>query len=110
MGDADLDSNDWLDVAALEDLPPGAYEIVETDDAVLAVFNVEGDFFAIEDICTHDGEELTGGPVDGDQIICPRHGARFCLRTGKALTPPAYEDLPTFPVRVRDGRVEVLPE
>jgi 3-phenylpropionate/trans-cinnamate dioxygenase ferredoxin subunit len=105
-----LDSNDWLDVTGVEDLLPGAYEVVETDDLILAVFNLDGEFFAIEDICTHDGEELTGGPVDGDQIICPRHGARFCLRTGKALTPPAYEDLPTFPVRVRDGRVEVLPE
>jgi 3-phenylpropionate/trans-cinnamate dioxygenase ferredoxin subunit len=104
-----VDRTDWLDVAAVEDLPPGAYEIVETDDLILAVFNLDGEFFAIEDICTHDGEELTGGPVDGDQIICPRHGARFCLRTGKALTPPAYEDLPTFPVRVRDGRVEVQP-
>lgn len=110
MGEENLDSNNWLDVAAAEELAPGAYEIVETDDVILAVFNVGGEFFAIEDICTHDGEELTGGPVDGDQIICPRHGARFCLRTGKALTPPAYEDLPTFPVRVRDGRVEVLPE
>jgi 3-phenylpropionate/trans-cinnamate dioxygenase ferredoxin subunit len=107
---ADVDSTDWLDVAAVEDIPPGAHEIVETDDLILAVFNLDGEFFAIEDICTHDGEELTGGPVDGDQIICPRHGARFCLRTGKALTPPAYEDLPTFPVRVRDGRVEVQPE
>ena len=105
-----MNSENWLDVAAVEDLPRGAYEVVETDDLILAVFNVGGEFFAIEDICTHDGEELTGGPVDGDQIICPRHGARFCLRTGKALTPPAYEDLPTFPVRIRDGRVEVLPE
>ena len=105
-----MGTNHWLDVAAAEDIPPGAYEVVETDDLILAVFNLDGEFFAIEDICTHDGEELTGGPVDGDQIICPRHGARFCLRTGKALTPPAYEDLPTYPVRIRDGRVEVQAE
>lgn len=105
-----METNDWIDVAAADDLPPGSYEVVETDDLILAVFNIDGEFFAIEDICTHDGEELTGGPVDGDQIVCPRHGARFCLRTGKALTPPAYEDLPTFPVRLRDGRVEVLAE
>ena len=105
-----MGTNHWLDVAAAEDIPPGAYEVVETDDLILAVFNLDGEFFAIEDICTHDGEELTGGPVDGDQIICPRHGARFCLRSGKALTPPAYEDLPTYPVRIRDGRVEVQAE
>jgi len=102
-----MSSGKWHDVAAADDFPPGTHEILETDDEIIAVFNVEGEFFAIEDVCTHDGEELTGGPVEGDQIICPRHGARFCIRTGRALTPPAYEDVPTFPVRVRAGRVEV---
>jgi 3-phenylpropionate/trans-cinnamate dioxygenase ferredoxin subunit len=105
-----MTAENWLDVAAVDEIPPGGYDIVETDDFVVAVFNVDGEFHAIEDICTHDGEELTGGPVDGDQIICPRHGARFCLRTGKALTPPAYEDLPTFPVRILDGRIQVAIE
>jgi 3-phenylpropionate/trans-cinnamate dioxygenase ferredoxin subunit len=105
-----MTAENWLDVAAVDEIPPGGYEIIETDDLVVAVFNVSGEFHAIEDICTHDGEELTGGPVDGDQIICPRHGARFCLRTGKALTPPAYENLPTFPVRILDGRVQVAIE
>ncbi|UCC13220.1 MAG: non-heme iron oxygenase ferredoxin subunit [Gammaproteobacteria bacterium] len=105
-----MSTENWLDVAAVDEIPPGEFEIVETDDFVVAVFNVDGEFHAIEDICTHDGEELTGGPVDGDQIVCPRHGARFCLRTGKALTPPAYEDLPTFPVRILDGRVQVAVE
>ena len=97
----------WVDVASVDDIPDGDYAIHETDDIVIAVFNVGGDFFAIEDVCTHDGEELTGGPVDGDQIICPRHGARFCIRTGKALTAPAYEDLPIFRVRVHNRRVQV---
>ncbi len=97
----------WLDVAPAEAIPPGGHEVVETDDEVIAVFNVDGEFFAIEDVCTHDGEELTGGPVEGDQIICPRHGARFCIRTGRALTPPAYEDVRTFPVRIHGGRLQV---
>jgi len=105
-----MDSGKWLDVAAAADIPPGTHEILETDDEIIAVFNIDGKFFAIEDVCTHDGEELTGGPVEGDQIICPRHGARFCIRTGRALTPPAYEDVPTYPVRVRDGRIEVQVE
>ncbi len=99
---------EWLDVAAADDVPPGGFEILETDDVVVAVFNVGGEFYAIEDVCTHDGAELAGGPVDGDQVICPRHGARFCLRTGKALTAPAYEDVPTFPTRVSEGRIQVL--
>lgn len=101
----------WHDVAPADAIAPGGFEIVETDEVIAAVFNVQGEFFAIEDVCSHDGAELAGGPVDGDEVICPRHGARFCLRTGKALTPPAYEDIRTFPVRVRDGRVEVeLPD
>jgi 3-phenylpropionate/trans-cinnamate dioxygenase ferredoxin subunit len=100
-------SGDWQDVAGVDEVPPGGFEVLETDDIVVAVFNVDGAFFAIEDVCTHDGAELAGGPVDGDQVICPRHGARFCLRTGKALTAPAYEDVATFPTRVVDGRVQV---
>ncbi len=105
-----MTEENWIDVAAAGDIAPGDYEIAETDEHVVAVFNVDGELYAIEDVCTHDGEELTGGPVEGDQIICPRHGARFCLRSGKALTPPAYEDLPTYPVRIRDGRIEVAVE
>jgi 3-phenylpropionate/trans-cinnamate dioxygenase ferredoxin subunit len=102
-----MTEENWIDVAAAGDIAPGDYEIAETDEHVVAVFNVDGELYAIEDVCTHDGEELTGGPVEGDQIICPRHGARFCLRSGKALTPPAYEDLPTYRVRIRNGRIQV---
>jgi len=105
-----MSEGNWLEVAAAQDIPPGAHEILETDDEIIAVFNIDGEYFAIEDVCTHDGEELTGGPVEGDQIICPRHGARFCIRTGQALTPPAYEDVRTYAVRVREGRVEVKVE
>jgi len=56
---------------------------------MIAVARSGGAYFAIEDICTHDGAELTGGAIEGTEIICPRHGARFCLRTGEALSPPA---------------------
>ena len=97
----------WHRVIESERLKPGGFAVAETDELLVAVFNVAGSYYAIEDICTHDGEELTGGPIEGDQIICPRHGARFCIRTGKALTPPAYEDVRTFAVRVCDGLVEV---
>ncbi|MCH8221296.1 MAG: non-heme iron oxygenase ferredoxin subunit [Proteobacteria bacterium] len=100
-------SERWHDVAMADELEPGGYEVIDVDDLLIAVFNVAGEFYAIEDICTHDGEELTGGPIDDDQIICPRHGARFCLRTGAALTPPAYEAVATFATRVVDGRVQV---
>ena len=100
-------SEEWHDVAMVSKLEPGGFEVIDVDDLLIAVFNVEGEFFAIEDICTHDGEELTGGPIDNDQIICPRHGARFCLRTGAALTPPAYEAVATFATRVVNGLIQV---
>lgn len=99
--------SDWIDVAKRDALPPGEFEIVDLDDTSVAVINVDGDFFAIEDVCTHDGAELAGGPIDGTQIVCPRHGARFCLKTGAALTPPAYEPVAVFEVRLQDGVVQI---
>jgi len=101
----------WHDVVAEGKIERGSYALVETDELTAAVFNVDGTLYAIEDVCTHDGAELAGGPVVGDQVVCPRHGARFCLRTGRALSPPAYAPVQTFAVRVRNGRIEVeLPE
>ncbi|BAO92834.1 rieske 2Fe-2S domain protein (plasmid) [Caballeronia cordobensis] len=99
--------SDWVEVAAVDNFPPGTSRTVNVDGAQVAVFNLDGTYYAIQDACTHDGGILTGGEVDGDMIVCPRHGARFCIRTGKALTPPAYEDVATFPVRVEQGLVSV---
>lgn len=98
---------DWVDVAPVEELRPGSYRVVDVDDAPVAVFNLNGEFHAIEDLCTHDYSTLTGGCVEGDEIICPRHGARFSIRTGEALAPPAFEPVATLPVRVHDGLVQV---
>jgi 3-phenylpropionate/trans-cinnamate dioxygenase ferredoxin subunit len=94
-------------VAAAAAIPSGDFAQVEIDDALVAVFNVAGTFYAIDDVCTHDGGGLAGGAVEGDVVICPRHGARFCLRTGAALTPPAYEPVRTYETRIVDGVVEV---
>jgi 3-phenylpropionate/trans-cinnamate dioxygenase ferredoxin subunit len=84
--------------------------VVEGDGAQVAVFNLADELYAIEDVCTHDGGILTGGPIEGDQIVCPRHGARFCIKTGEALTPPAFEPTATFPVRVDNDEVQVRDE
>lgn len=97
----------WHVVGPAAEIPPGDYAQIEVDDALVAVFNVDGTFYAIDDICTHDGGELAGGAMDGDVVICPRHGARFSLRTGSALTPPAYEPVRTYETRVNDGILEV---
>ena len=93
----------WVEVGTIDGIPPGGYKIVEDRGTFIAVFNVGGTFYAIEDVCTHDGAELAGGEIDGDVVICPRHGSRFCIKTGKALTPPAYEPTAVFPVRIGDG-------
>lgn len=97
----------WIAVAPAGSVAPGDYAQIEIDGALVAVFNIHGTFYAIEDVCTHDGGELAGGAVEGDVVICPRHGARFCLRTGAALTPPAYEPVRTYPTRINDGMIEV---
>jgi len=97
----------WVDVgpetAATETTPLCA----EVDGYDIIVLRCGANFFAIEDRCTHDGESLTGAEVEDCQVICPRHGARFCLRTGEALTPPAYEPVRTFNARVENGRILV---
>jgi 3-phenylpropionate/trans-cinnamate dioxygenase ferredoxin subunit len=99
--------SDWVDVASEGAFPPGTWRDVDVDGTAIAVFNLDGRYYAIENVCTHDGGILTGGSVDGDVIVCPRHGARFSIRTGEVLSPPAYEDVPTFPVRVEGGMVQV---
>jgi 3-phenylpropionate/trans-cinnamate dioxygenase ferredoxin subunit len=97
----------WIDVAPAGELAPGAHRVVDADGVQVAVFNVNGELLAVEDLCTHDGGDLAGGTLEGDVVVCPRHGAKFCLRTGAVLAPPAYEDIATFPVRVEGGVVQV---
>lgn len=103
----------WIDVFPLVDFKPGQAQLVQIDELQVAVFNLGGDLFAMEDVCTHDGSPLLGCGlatdvlVQGDEIMCPRHGARFCIRTGEALSPPAYEPISMFPVRILDGIVQI---
>ena len=99
--------SDWVTVAKAGELAPGGHKVVDADGAIIAVFNVGGEYYAIEDVCTHDGGQLTGGVVEGSEVVCPRHGARFCIKTGAALTAPAYEPTAKFPVRVQDGVIQV---
>jgi 3-phenylpropionate/trans-cinnamate dioxygenase ferredoxin subunit len=99
--------SDWVSVAKVGDLAPGSHRVVDVDGAAVVVFNLGGEYFAIEDVCTHDGGQLTGGTIEGGEIVCPRHGARFSIRTGEALTAPAYEPVAKFPVRVENGVIQV---
>ncbi|MGH8217822.1 MAG: non-heme iron oxygenase ferredoxin subunit [Steroidobacteraceae bacterium] len=99
----------WHDVGAAAEVDPEQPFAVQIDGLAVVIARCAGGYFAVEDRCTHDGEALAGGEVVGDscQIVCPRHGARFCLKTGEALTPPAYEPVRTFEVREESGRLLV---
>ena len=99
--------SDWTTVVAVDDLPPGEHMSVEVEGAVMVVINLDGEFYAIEDICTHDGSDISSGCIVDGSIECPRHGARFDIRTGEVTAPPAYEPVDVFPVRVQDGVVQV---
>ena len=98
---------DWVDVAKDGEMEEGHSRVVDVDDTMIAVFFRDSQYYAIQDLCTHDGGELASGEVEGDEVICPRHGARFCIKDGKALSAPAYEDVETFPTRVENGMVQV---
>lgn len=93
----------WVRVCARGELLPGEFKVVYDGDTPIAVFNIDGDLYAVEDVCTHDGGELTGGELHGYEVECPRHGARFDVRTGEALCAPAYAPTASFPVKVEDG-------
>ena len=95
----------WIRVCAQSELLPGERKIAYDRDVPIAVFNIDGALYAIEDICTHDGGELASGELHGFDIECPRHGARFDVRSGAVLAPPAYEPITPFPVKVEDGAV-----
>jgi 3-phenylpropionate/trans-cinnamate dioxygenase ferredoxin component len=102
--------SDWIDVVADSALADGEHVVVDVDGYEVAIFKIDGQCYAIEDVCTHDGAEIASGELDGDEIICPRHGARFCVKTGEVKSPPAYEDIATFPIRLVEGRVQVKSE
>ncbi len=98
-----------LTVCPLEDLPPGRMKLVHAGEISVGVYNVGGELYAIEDRCSHDDGPLVEGDWEPEEaiVVCPRHGATFDIRTGKALTLPAYLPVETFPVRVHDGVVKV---
>jgi 3-phenylpropionate/trans-cinnamate dioxygenase ferredoxin subunit len=108
-----MSSGEWVDVGALSVLEAAGHLDAEVDDLPVTIVRVGGRLHAFEDRCSHDGEPLAGAEIDAGSpqqeaaVICPRHGARFCLRTGAALTPPAYEPIRVFEARAAGGRVEV---
>jgi len=97
-------------VCPVDELPPGEVKIVHDGTLAIGVFNVDGEYYAIEDRCSHDDGPLAEGDFEPDEgvAICPRHGSRFDVRTGRPLTLPAYLPVATFEVKVEDGLVKVV--
>lgn len=95
----------FIPVTTTGAIPPGTREVFDIEGLFIAVFNVGGTYYAIEDRCTHDDGPLADGELEDYAIECPRHGARFDIRSGKALCLPAVVDVPWFPVRVEGDQV-----
>ena len=85
-------------VAVRSELLPGSKKLVDLEGRAIALFNVGGEFFAIDDVCTHDGGPLAEGELEGSEIRCPRHGARFDVKSGRAVGFPAFESVRTLVV------------
>ncbi|GIW16853.1 MAG: non-heme iron oxygenase ferredoxin subunit [Tepidiforma sp.] len=97
----------WTATLRAEEVAPGTAKVVEAGGRRIAVCNTGEGYYAIDDLCTHDGGPLDQGRLDGREIECPRHGARFDVTTGRALCLPAVRPVRTYPVRVADGVVEI---
>ena len=95
----------WERVADTDELADGARKSVVVDETPALLLRVQGVYYCIEDVCTHDGQPLTEGPLAEGQITCPRHGARFDIKTGTPTRMPATEPIRTFEVEVRDDGV-----
>jgi 3-phenylpropionate/trans-cinnamate dioxygenase ferredoxin component len=98
---------EWQTVASVAEIPAERVAVFEVGDHAVAVCNVNGEFYAIDDVCTHDGGALDQGELEGDEIECPRHGARFDVRTGAAVQLPAFEPVETHDVRVEGEQIQV---
>ena len=97
----------WVSAGREDDLAPGQVRVVQSGRTRQAVCNVEGDLYCIDDVCTHDGGPLDQGELDGNEIECPRHGARFDVTSGRATCMPAIVPVKTHAVRVVDGEIQV---
>lgn len=96
-------------VATVSEIPPGGRKPIIFDGRSVLVVRIDNDFYAVEDVCSHDGQPLTDGPLHGKSIECPRHGARFDLKTGRPLCMPAVESISVYDVLVQGVDVLLRP-
>ncbi|OUS28747.1 ferredoxin [Thalassotalea sp. 42_200_T64] len=100
----------WIEIFPASELKSGMHAQVDLAELSLLLVNIDGEIYAIENVCSHDGGELNDGQINGFEITCPRHGARFNLKTGAVLCAPAFEDINTYRVRIINGLVQVYDE
>ena len=98
---------EFLEIAPADQLPDGERMFIEVEGKSIVIFNLAGGLFAIGDVCSHDNGPVGDGEIEENEIICPRHGGRFDIRTGKATSLPAVMDIPSYPVREKDGMIEI---
>jgi 3-phenylpropionate/trans-cinnamate dioxygenase ferredoxin subunit len=98
---------EYIPVGSVDDLDEGGRLFLEIDQKPIVILRIAGEYYAIADVCSHDDGPVGEGTLEGYEIICPRHGAHFDIRTGKVLALPAFVDIPAFPVRVVDGQLEI---
>lgn len=97
----------YFPIASVEEISPGERIFIDVNNEPIVIFRVGESFYAIKDMCTHDRGPLGDGDLDGFEVVCPRHGARFDIRTGKATRLPAVKETVTYPVRVNEGQIEI---
>jgi 3-phenylpropionate/trans-cinnamate dioxygenase ferredoxin subunit len=97
----------WVSGGRAENLPPGKVRTVFGGRGRLAVCNVGDGYYCIDDVCTHDGASFETGELDGNEIECPRHGARFDVTTGRATCMPAIVPVKVYPVRIENGEIQI---
>ncbi|MEM7351637.1 MAG: non-heme iron oxygenase ferredoxin subunit [Acidobacteriota bacterium] len=98
---------EFVKVAKTSDIEDQCARCVEIGGHPIALFNLGGEFYAIDDLCTHEDAPLSEGYVEGEEVECPWHAARFNIKSGKALCEPAYEDVSAYKVRVVGDDIEV---
>lgn len=103
----DYANYEFYEVAKVSELAQGERIFIEVDNKQIVIFNIADQYYAIGDVCTHDNGPLGDGELDGCLVICPRHGARFDVRTGKAVRLPAVRPTPTYPVKVTGNAIEI---
>jgi 3-phenylpropionate/trans-cinnamate dioxygenase ferredoxin subunit len=98
---------EFVRAASASEIPPGTGRLVNLKGKEIALFNIEGTFFALDNACPHDEGPLAEGEIEGHEVTCPWHGARFDIRTGGVLCAPAFTDVERYNVRVTGDSVEI---